>query len=101
LGEKLGFERTHSHPSTVLAGVGVVKRSPTVDEVGSAPVVPHPRLPHREDRLLEHSHPVDHRHVEHSTGSCELTFVQSGENPGDEEHRAAAEITNEVERHDR
>ena len=100
-GVELRLERADGEPATVRALVHVVERRTGVEQVGAALGVPETRGPGAEQRRHEQCGTVDHGGVDDLTTAGGRTFDERGEHAGGQQHAAAAEVGDEVQRRGR
>ena len=101
LSEEFRLERADGDIPAVRALVGAVERRPAVQQVRAALVAPQPAGVLAVHHRHQVGRPVDHGGVDHLPAPAPLPFEQCGEDPRDEEHRAAAEVGDQVERRHR
>lgn len=97
-GVELRFERPDRDVPTVGAGVGAVEGGAPVEQVVGPVLGPGSGCAHRPDDLREHADAVDHRRVHDLAASGSFPLPQRGQQTHEQEHRAAAEVADQVER---
>src|SRR6266851_1692304 len=97
---KLRLERAHCQVLVVRGEVGVVERCTAVEDVGPPLVQPGSLAPHTENHCHEGCAAVNHRRIDDLTPTGGRSFEQGGEYAEGDQHSAAAEVTDQIERRD-
>ena len=100
-GVELRFDRADREELAVGGLVGVVERLAGVEQVRAALVGPQALPTEAPDHVRERERAVDHGGVDHLPLPRRLAFHEGGEDPEHEEHRAAAEVADHVQRRHR
>ena len=96
--EEFGLERPHRHPQAVGALIDVIKGPAGVEQIDPALVLPHPRRLERPGQGRQQGGAVDHRAVDHLALAGRPRREDPGQHPEGEQHPAAAEIADRVDR---
>ena len=100
-GVELRLDGADGDVATVGALVGVVVGRAAVEHVGAALVGPHPGSAHLPHHLDQHAGAVDHRRIDDLSLAGSLPLPQRRQDADQQEHRAATEVTDQVQRRDR
>ena len=101
LGVELRLDRADRDVLAVGAAVDVVEVRAGVEQVGAALLAPDPGLRHRPEHRHQRRRAVDHRGVDDLPLAAALRLEQGADHAVGEEHAAAAEVADEVQRRHR
>src|SRR6185436_4929236 len=96
--EELVLDRADRDVSSVGGLVDLVPRSASVEDVGAARLAPLPAGEESAEHGREERRAVDHRGVDHLAAAGAPRFEQRAGNAEGEQHAAAAEVADEIER---
>ena len=100
LGIELALDGSHRHVATIGSSVDLVEVCTGIEHVGASLFAPEPRqlegVRHRHQRRSS----IDHRCIDHLTNASSSRLEKCRRHPEGEQHPAAAEVTDKVQRRD-
>ena len=97
-GLELRLQRADRDVAAVGAGVGVVERRATVDQVLAAAIGPLAGRTHAVEQRRQQRGALGHGRIHHLSQAADARLVQRGEQAHGQHHRAAAVVGHQIER---